>query len=97
MNGDTLWHAIVAGLNSIPCFRCTTPAGAFYAFPNISDLGVTSKQFADRLLDEFGVAALAGTAFGAHGEGYLRLSTANSEANLSRALERIDEAARSFT
>ena len=59
-------------------------------------LGVTSKQFADLLLDEHGVAALAGTAFGGHGEGYLRLSTANSEANLSRALERIDQAARSF-
>lgn len=87
---------IVGGLNQIEGISCLSPKGAFYAFPNISALGVTSKQFADRLLDEFGVAALAGTAFGAHGEGYLRLSTANSEANLTRALERIDQAARSF-
>ena len=87
---------IVGGLNEIAGISCLSPKGAFYAFPNISALGVTSKQFADRLLDEFGVAALAGTAFGGHGEGYLRLSTANSEANLSRALERIDQAARSF-
>src|SRR5215207_5982607 len=86
---------IVGGLNEIAGISCLSPKGAFYAFPNISALGVTSKQFADRLLDEFGVAALAGTAFGGHGEGYLRLSTANSEANLSRALERIDQAARS--
>ncbi len=87
---------IVGGLNEIAGISCLSPKGAFYAFPNISALGVTSKQFADRLLDEFGVAALAGTAFGGHGEGYLRLSTANSEANLSRALDRIDQAARSF-
>jgi aspartate aminotransferase len=87
---------IVGGLNRISGITCLSPKGAFYAFPNVSALGVTSKQFADRLLDEFGVAALAGTAFGAHGEGYLRLSTANSETNLSRALERIEQAARSF-
>ncbi len=84
---------IVDGLNRIPGISCLSPKGAFYAFPNISELGVTSKHFADLLLDEFGVAALAGTAFGAHGEGYLRLSTANSEANLTRALERIERAA----
>jgi aspartate/methionine/tyrosine aminotransferase len=87
---------IVGGLNQISGISCLSPKGAFYAFPNVSALGVTSKEFADRLLDEFGVAALAGTAFGAHGEGYLRLSTANSEANLTRALERIEQAARSF-
>ncbi len=87
---------IVGGLNQISGISCLSPKGAFYAFPNVSALGVTSKEFADHLLNEFGVAALAGTAFGAHGEGYLRLSTANSEANLSRALERIDQAARSF-
>ncbi len=85
---------IVDGLNRIPGISCLSPKGAFYAFPNISALGVSSKQFADRLLDEFGVAALAGTAFGGHGEGYLRLSTANSEENLTRALERIELAAR---
>lgn len=84
---------IVDGLNRIPGISCISPKGAFYAFPNIGALGVTSKHFADLLLDEYGVAALAGTAFGAHGEGYLRLSTANSEANLTRALERIERAA----
>ena len=83
---------IVDGLNRIAGISCLSPKGAFYAFPNISKLGVTSKEFADLLLDEYGVAALAGTAFGAHGEGYLRLSTANSEANLTRALERIERA-----
>jgi aspartate aminotransferase len=87
---------IVGGLNQISGISCLSPKGAFYAFPNVSALDVTSKQFADRLLDEFGVAALAGTAFGAHGEGYLRLSTANSETNLTRALDRIEQAARSF-
>ncbi len=88
---------IVDGLNRIPGISCLSPKGAFYAFPNISALGVTSKQFADLLLDEYGVAALAGTAFGGHGEGYLRLSTANSDANLTRALERIEQAARSVS
>ena len=88
---------IVDGLNRIPGISCLSPKGAFYAFPNISALGVTSKQFADLLLDEYGVAALAGTAFGGHGEGYLRLSTANSDANLTRALERIEQAASSVS
>jgi aspartate/methionine/tyrosine aminotransferase len=55
---------------------------------------MTSKAFADRLLDEFGVAALSGTSFGEHGEGYLRLSYANSEENLARALDRVEAAAR---
>lgn len=85
---------IVDGLNRIPGISCLSPKGAFYAFPNITGTGMTSRQFADRLLEEHGVAALAGTAFGAHGEGYLRLSTANSEANLTKALERIEAAAR---
>ena len=80
---------VVDGLNAIPGITCVRPKGAFYAFPNISATGQGSKAFADRLLQDFGVAALSGTAFGDHGEGYLRLSTANSEANLSQALERI--------
>ena len=82
------------GLNSIPGISCREPAGAFYVFPNITGTGMRSKEFADRLLDEFGVAALSGTSFGEHGEGYLRLSYANSEENLAKALERIDAAAR---
>jgi len=83
---------IVDGLNRIPGISCLSPKGAFYAFPNITGTGLRSKPFADLLLDEHGVAALSGTAFGDAGEGYLRLSYANSEANLTKALERIDAA-----
>jgi aspartate/methionine/tyrosine aminotransferase len=85
---------MVEGLNQIPGISCLEPAGAFYVFPNITGTGSTSQEFADRLLEEFGVAALAGTSFGEHGEGYLRLSYANSEENLAKALERIEAAAR---
>ena len=84
---------IVDGLNAIPGVSCLRPAGAFYVFPNITGTGMTSKAFADTLLEEHGVAALAGTAFGDQGEGYLRLSYANSEANLAKALGRIGAAA----
>jgi aspartate aminotransferase len=80
---------IVNGLNAIPGVTCLRPKGAFYAFPNISATGLSSKEFADYLLSEHGVAAIAGTSFGKFGEGYLRLSYANSEANLTRALERV--------
>ena len=80
---------IVDGLNAIPGVTCLRPKGAFYAFPNISATGLSSKEFADYLLSEHGVAAIAGTSFGKYGEGYLRLSYANSEANLTRALERV--------
>jgi aspartate/methionine/tyrosine aminotransferase len=85
---------IVEGLNAIPGITCRTPKGAFYVFPNISGTGMSSKEFADKLLTEHGVAALSGTAFGEHGEGYLRLSYANSEENLKKALERIAVAAK---
>jgi aspartate aminotransferase len=81
--------AFVAGLNTIPGFRCPVPEGAFYAFPNISATGFSSKELADRLLDEAGVAALSGTSFGNFGEGYLRFSYANSLPNLVEAIERI--------
>jgi len=80
---------IVSGLNAIEGITCVMPKGAFYAFPNITSSGLTSKQFADRLLDDYGVAGIAGTSFGAAGEGYLRLSYANSEANLAKALDRV--------
>jgi aspartate/methionine/tyrosine aminotransferase len=83
--------AMIAGLNAIPGLRCLEPEGAFYAFPNIRAIGLTSRELADRLLDA-GVACLAGTAFGQHGEGYLRLSYANSLDNLQIALERIAQA-----
>jgi aspartate aminotransferase len=79
----------VDGLNSISGIHCLRPHGAFYLFPNISELGSTSKDIADRLLDEAGVAALPGTAFGVHGEGYLRFSFANSLSNIESALDRI--------
>ena len=77
------------GLNSISGIRCLKPLGAFYLFPNVSGVGLSSDEFANRLLDEAGVAALPGTAFGDYGEGYLRLSFANSLANIETALDRI--------
>lgn len=79
----------VDGLNAIKGIRCLKPQGAFYAFPNVSELGKPSKELADRLLNEAGVAVLPGTAFGDCGEGYLRFSFANSLPNLKSALERI--------
>ncbi len=83
---------MVDGLNAIPGISCLRPKGAFYVFPNISGTGKTSREFADEL-DDHGVAALAGTSFGKHGEGYLRLSYANSDENLRKALARIQTAA----
>jgi aspartate/methionine/tyrosine aminotransferase len=80
---------IVAGLNALPGVTCTMPRGAFYAFPNITGTGMTSADLAQALLDEAGVAVLSGTAFGQFGEGYLRLSYANSIPNLEKALERM--------
>jgi aspartate/methionine/tyrosine aminotransferase len=80
---------IVDGLNAIDGLTCVMPKGAFYAFPNITGTGLSSKDFADRLLQDYYVAGIAGTSFGEAGEGYLRLSYANSEANLQRALDRI--------
>ena len=80
---------IVDGLNRIPGFTCRQPHGAFYAFPNIRGTGKSSRHLADALLNEAGVACLSGTAFGASGEGYLRLSFANSIENLQAALDRI--------
>jgi aspartate/methionine/tyrosine aminotransferase len=82
----------VAGLNALPGIKCRLPQGAFYAFPNVSALGHTSKWLADYLLEEAGVAALPGTDFGAGGEGYLRFSFANSMENLGLALEQMAEA-----
>jgi aspartate/methionine/tyrosine aminotransferase len=86
---------IVDGLNAIPGLGCHRPKGAFYVFPNISATGMTSKQFADHLLNEHGVAGIAGTSFGSYGEGYLRLSYANSDENLVKALERVEAAVKS--
>jgi aspartate/methionine/tyrosine aminotransferase len=78
-----------AGLNSLPGFRCPIPEGAFYAFPDITGTGRSSKELADALLNEAGVASLSGATFGEYGEGYLRFSIANSFENLMDAVERM--------
>jgi aspartate/methionine/tyrosine aminotransferase len=83
--------AVVAGLNELPGVSCVMPEGAFYAFPNIRGTGLAAKELADRLMDEAGVAVLAGTAFGSYGEGYLRLSYANSLENIQTALAAMAE------
>jgi aspartate/methionine/tyrosine aminotransferase len=80
---------IVAGLNAIPGIRCQKPQGAFYAFPNIKATGMNSNELASLILEKAGVALLPGSSFGEYGEGYLRLSYANSIENIERGLERI--------
>jgi len=89
--------AIVRGLNTIPGFRCALPAGAFYAFPNVSGTKMGTKALADLLLNEAGVACLDGTAFGRHGAGHLRFSYANSLDNILEAIERIRQLADRWT
>ena len=81
--------AFCDALNELPGFRCARPAGAFYAFPNIAGTGRSSKELADALLYEAGVACLSGASFGKWGEGYIRFSYANSFENLMEAVERI--------
>jgi aspartate/methionine/tyrosine aminotransferase len=81
--------AMVRALNDIPGFRCAVPAGAFYAFPSVAGTGIPSGELADLLLNEAGVACLSGTAFGRHGDGYLRFSYANSLASILEAIDRI--------
>jgi len=92
MRGEfkTRRDVMVAGLNKIKGFSCRVPHGAFYVFPNITKTGWPSKKLADALLEDAGVAALSGTAFGNFGEGYLRFSVANSIENIEKALERVD-------
>lgn len=85
-------QVIVDGLNQIPGMRCVSPGGAFYAFPNITGTGLTSKEAEDFFLQEAGVACLAGTSFGEYGQGYLRLSYANSVGAIQTALGRMAEA-----
>lgn len=84
--------AVVAGLNAIEGIHCLTPAGAFYAFPNVQSLPLDCNALADYLLNEAGVALLAGTAFGKYGDGYLRVSYANSLDNIQDAIDRIKQA-----
>ncbi|MEK7316935.1 MAG: aminotransferase class I/II-fold pyridoxal phosphate-dependent enzyme, partial [Candidatus Eisenbacteria bacterium] len=83
-------EAIVTGLNAIPGITCTKPAGAFYVLPNVRGLGMKSADVETALLQEAGIAALSGTAFGVHGEGYIRFSYANSIENIQEALRRFD-------
>jgi len=80
---------VVEGLNSLPGITCLVPKGAFYAFPNIRGTGMSSQEFADKALYEAGVALLAGTAFGEFGDGYVRISFANSQENLLEAIKRL--------
>ncbi len=80
---------VVDGLNALPDVSCIAPKGAFYAFPNVSQTGWTAKALASALLEEAGVAVIGGPDFGVHGEGYIRLSYANSAENIRRALERM--------
>jgi len=86
---------VVAGLNQIEGIKTAMPGGAFYVFPDIRGTGMVSRELADYLLYEAGVAVLSGTAFGANGEGYLRLSYANSYENLEEAIRRIKTAVES--
>ena len=82
---------VVDGLNAIPGLRCRMPHGAFYVFPNVSGTGMNGTQMADKLLYDGGVCTLSGTAFGQFGKDHIRISYANSQANLKLALERIEE------
>ena len=86
---DERRRVIVSELNQIPGFRCVEPGGAFYAFPNVEGTGMGTRELQNLLLEKAGVATVAGTSFGAHGEGYIRFSYANSVENIRAALGRI--------
>lgn len=86
---DKRRKAVVAGLNGLPGVSCIVPKGAFYAFPNVSQTGWKAKKLASALLEDAGVATIGGPDFGVHGEGYIRLSYANSLENIERALGRM--------
>jgi aspartate aminotransferase len=86
---DRRRQAVVKGLNALPGISCIVPKGAFYAFPNVSQTGWKAKKLASALLEDAGVATIGGPDFGVHGEGYIRLSYANSLPNIERALERM--------
>ncbi|MDX2205678.1 MAG: pyridoxal phosphate-dependent aminotransferase [Hyphomicrobiaceae bacterium] len=86
---DERRRVIVPLLNSLPGFTCLDPGGAFYAFPNITGTGMSARELQNRMLEEAGVATVAGTSFGIHGEGYIRFSYANSVENIRTAVDRI--------
>lgn len=83
---------MVSGLNSIPGIKCDTPSGAFYAFPNITGTGYTSQEFTDFLMQNLGVAVVAGTAFGTQGEGYVRVTYALSDEDIEEGIKRMKSA-----
>ena len=87
---------IADGLRSIPGVNCPEPEGAFYAFPSIHGTGLTSTQFEERAMNEAGVALLSGSAFGEYGEGYVRLSYANSQENIKKAIDKLDKMVRAL-
>jgi aspartate/methionine/tyrosine aminotransferase len=86
---DERRRAIVPALNQLPGVTCVEPGGAFYAFPNITGTGLSARELQDKLLEEVGIATVAGTSFGALGEGYIRFSYANSLENIEKAISRI--------
>ncbi len=88
---DERRRVIVSELNQVEGFRCIEPGGAFYAFPNIAGTGMTARELQDSLLEQAGVAIIAGTSFGAQGEGYVRFSYANSTENIREAIRRVRE------
>ena len=87
---------ITDGLRSIPGINCPEPEGAFYAFPSIKETGLTSAEFEARAMADAGVALLSGAAFGEYGEGYVRLSYANSQENIQKAISQLDQFVRSL-
>jgi aspartate aminotransferase len=86
---DERRRVIVGLLNQLPGVTCVNPGGAFYAFPNISGTGMSAKELQNKMLEKAGVATVAGTSFGIHGEGYIRFSYANSTENIKKAIERV--------
>ena len=92
---DRRRRLITDGLRSIPGVKCPEPEGAFNVFPSIQETGLSSSQFEERAMNEAGVALLSGSAFGEFGEGYVRLSYANSQENIQKALDRLDKFVRS--
>ena len=88
---DERRRVIVPELNQVPGFRCVDPGGAFYAYPNIEGTGLDARTLQDKLLEEAGVATVAGTSFGDYGEGYIRFSYANSVENIREAIKRVKQ------
>jgi len=94
---DRRRHLVYERLNEINGFRCTLPKGAFYVFPNVSGFGMPSDRFSEFLVDTAHVITVPGSAFGGHGEGYIRISYATAYEQLEEALDRIEKAAKTLT